>query len=144
MHGHVIQAQALDDLFKPLHAACHGLREVNVQVRPTRGDHNARQTGAGANVQNLAPLLAGHEVEDGGGVDDVTRPDAFHVARTEQAAQLALLLEHTRVFRDVGKGGAEEVTDCLRGFFWDEGVAHLATPSRPVQVLTHRRNPRAG
>ena len=117
---------------------------MHVQLGAAGGNHDAGQAGAGADVEDLTAILARHEVEDGGGVDDVARPDAFHVARAEEAADLAFLLEHAREFGDLGEGRPEEVTDGLSGLFWDEGVADLATPSRPVRVLTHRRIPRGG
>ena len=74
----------------------------------------------------------------------MARPDALHVARAEEAANFAFLLEHARVFGNLGEGGPKKVADGLRGLFWDEGVADLATPSCPVRVLTHRRCPRGG
>ena len=141
---HVVQAQAFNDVFEPLDAAHHGLGQVNVQVGAACGDDDAGQAGTGADVQDFLSFTTGHEVEDGRGVDDVARPDALHVAGAQQAAQLAFLLEHARVFGDVGEGVAEEVADRLGGLFWDEGVAHLATPSHPVRVLTHRLIPRGG
>ena len=74
----------------------------------------------------------------------MARPDALHVARAQEAANLAFLLEHARVFGNLGESRPEKVADGLRGLFWDEGVADLATPSRPVRVLTHRQIPRGG
>ena len=141
---HVVEAQVLHDVHEPLDAARHGLGQVNVELGPAGGNHDAGQAGAGADVEDLTAILARHEVEDGGGVDDMARPDALHVARAEEAADLAFLLEHAREFGDLGEGRPEEVSDGLSGLFWDEGVADLATPSRPVRVLTHRRCPRGG
>ena len=141
---HVVEAEVLHDVHEPLDAARHGLGQVDVELGTTRGDHDAGQARAGADVEDLAAVLARHEVQHGGGVDDVTRPDTLHVARAEEAADLAFLLEHAREFGDLGEGRPEEVSDGLSGLFWDEGVADLATPSRPVRVLTHRRIPRGG
>ena len=109
-----------------------------------RSDHDARQAGTGADVEDLTSVLTGHEVQNGGGVHDVARPDALHIARAQEAADLAFLLEHACVFGDLGEGRPEIIMDGLRGLFWNEGVADLATPSRPVRVLTHRRYPRGG
>ena len=141
---HVVEAQVLHNVHQPLDAARHGLGQVHVELGATGGDHDARQARSGADVEDLTAILAGHKVQEGGGVDDVARPNALHVARAEEAANLAFLLEHAREFGDLGKGRSEEVADGLRGLFWDEGVADLATPSRPVRVLTHRRCPRGG
>ena len=141
---HVVEAEVLHDVHQPLDAARHGLGQVHVELGAARSDHDAGQAGAGADVEDLAAVLARHEVQHGGGVDDVARPDALHVARAEEAADLALLLEHARVLGDLGEGRSEELADGRRGLFWDEGVADLATPSRPVRVLTHRRIPRGG
>ena len=141
---HVVEAEVLHDVHEPLDAARHGLGQVHAELGPAGGDHDAGQAGAGTDVEDLTAILAGHEVQDGGGVDDVARPDALHVARAEEAANLAFLLEHARVFGNLGEGRPEEFADGLRGLFWDEGVANLATPSRPVRVLTHRRYPRGG
>ena len=144
MDRHVVEAQVLHNVHEPLYAARHGLGQVHVELGAAGGDHDAGQAGSGADVEDLTAILAGHEVQDGGGVDDVARPDALHVARAQEAANLAFLLEHARVFGDLGEGWSEEVADGLCGLFWDEGVADLATPSRPVRVLTHRRCPRGG
>ena len=144
MDGDVVEAQVLHDVHEPLDAARHGLGQVHVELGSAGGDHDAGQAGTGAHVEDLTAVLARHEVQDGGGVHDVARPDALHVARAEEAANLAFLLKHAREFGNLGKGRPEEVADGLRGLFWDEGVADLATPFCPVRVLTHRRYPRGG
>ena len=144
MNRDIVESQVVNHIHEPFDPARHRLGQVHVEIGSTGGDHDARQSRTGTNVEHLSAALAGHKLQDGGRVDDVPRPDAFHVPRAEQAANLPLFLEHPRILCDVGEGGAKERANLVGRFLWDEGVAHLATPPHPARLLTHRQNPRGG